>query len=134
MTYVRKGWDVYAGTFIFRIQEFLDNVNVTKTLIEEQYYLHVILFQADSPEAAYEWAVDYVGDLDSDHDGKYDLRETTCVGLYDLDNTQTQTEDVPTELRRSYGFSTAIRDVSTNHKRLHQEIPKREELTLFQID
>lgn len=133
MTYVRDGWDLYICQFLMQTREYKNDIDHDRELIEVTHHIESVLFQAESPEKALEWSLDMMPrHSDADHDGKYDLREFECVGIYNLDNTQSSVARVSEEITSEVGFTVDCIDIEKIDIKEFIGIPSRERLTLFE--
>jgi len=115
-----------------QVREYKQNTESEKRLVETTHHIESVLFQVKSREESFNWALELMArHCDVDHDGKYDIREHECVGLYDLDSMQCSVNGVIGEIQSEIGFTLdciLFENVDINAL---IGTPKKERLALF---
>ena len=69
---------------------------------------------------------------DFDDEGKYDVREFECVGIYNLDNTQSSVAAIAQEIQSDFGFTVDYIDIENIDVNRFKGLPDKARLSLFQ--
>lgn len=138
MTYVEPGWDVYVCHFLIQKSEYgvVENPDkenaLEEVLMEQSHYIECVLFSAESPDSAFDWAVAMVDRLsDTDHGGQHGLRKYAGVGIVDLDNTQTASDTLYREVKGETGFTVHTIDINNIDVEACLGVPEKGRLKLF---
>ena len=132
ITYVKKAWDLYIVHLLMQVREYKQNIDSKKRLVETTHHIESVLFQAESPEESFNRALELMArHSDANHDGKYDLREHECVGLYDLDSMQCSVGGILEEIQSEMGFSLDCISFESVDINALIGTPKKERLALF---
>ncbi len=132
ITYVREDWDLYICQFLIQVREYKESIDMERKLIEKSHHIESVLFQEKSPERALDWSLEFMSNhSDSDHDGKYDLRELECVGIYNLDSTQSSVAKISNEVTSDIGFSVDCINIENIDIAEIVGTPSKERLSLF---
>ncbi len=132
MTYVVDRWNLYVCKFLNEIREYKVGSDSEKTLMERSHLIETVLFVSNSPDEAYEWAIDSINkSFDQDHDGKFDLRQIESIGIIDIDNLQINLNQIETSIKQEYGCIVDVVNISSFDMKNVKRTPDKSSLTLF---